>query len=258
LGHGVVYSLTNPGPGWIYEPIYNFGGLGDGEYPQAGITVGGNGILYGTTNGSNLGSGSAYKLQAPQRLICGGVFCEWNEDVLHDFSGEHGDGASPAYGNLIFDQYGNFYDTTEQGGVGQVGTVYQLSPTSDGWVEAVLYSFQNNAIDGKNPVAGLVLDEAGNLYGTTKNGGLGTCALGCGTVFKLSPNGNESILYHFGGLAGESPRGTLAMDAATGNLYGTTYTGGANGGGTVFELYYSNGWNYQLIYAFADCLPLAE
>ena len=99
----------------------------------------------------------------------------------------------------------------------------------------MLYSFTGGS-DGANPVAGLVFDAAGNLYGTTEYGGVGCAGYGgCGTVFQLAPDGTEAVLYRFtGGADGEFPTSGLIFDA--GNLYGTTFGGGSSGGGTVFRL----------------------
>jgi uncharacterized repeat protein (TIGR03803 family) len=143
--------------------------------------------------------------------------------VLHNFTGTP-DGAGP-HGPLLFDQAGNLYGTTGDGGAG-FGTVFKLDPSGN---ESVLYSFAG-APDGAFPSAGLVRDTAGNLYGTTTAGGnVATCLFpfGCGTVFKLDPGGTETVLYRFGSNSsdGTRPSGPLTLDSA-GNLFGTTFTGG--------------------------------
>ena len=165
----------------------------------------------------------------------------WRASVVHHFNGT--DGSYPQ-SPLIFDAAGNLYGTTTAGGAYGGGTVFELSPAAGGgWTQTVLYSFYANASDGFSPLAGLVFDAAGNLFGTTIGGGL----YEYGTVFELSPKAGggwtETILHNFGdGTDGAYPAyGSLIFDAA-GNLYGTTSSGGAftcqgNGGcGTVFEL----------------------
>lgn len=183
--------------------------------------------------------------------------------VPHDGSG--------SFGNLIFDHAGNLYGTTEGGGVNNGGTVFELSPNPDGiWSEKVLYNFCSSVIfhqctDGSAPVAGLVFDAAGNLYGTTSTGGVATCQsnTGCGTAFELTPTQQgtwtETILYNFCSdlvnnrcLDGVEPRSQLIFDGL-GNLYGTTTSGGTgnNGRGTIFELSLNAGqWTHTVLYTF--------
>jgi uncharacterized repeat protein (TIGR03803 family) len=149
--------------------------------------------------------------------------------VLYTFTGG-ADGAHPQ-ADLIADAAGNLYGTTFQGGNAGAGVVFKLDGTGN---ETVLYSFAGGA-DGANPIAGLVSDSDGNLYGTTNAGG-GSCA--CGVVFKLDPSGNETVLHTFaGGPDGAFPMGDLVRDAA-GNLYGTTNRGGGEpcSCGAIFKL----------------------
>jgi uncharacterized repeat protein (TIGR03803 family) len=145
----------------------------------------------------------------------------------------------------VRDSQGNFYGTTSFGGGGDAfggcgiatggcGTVFKLTPAG---TETVLYTFAGGT-DGGTPESGLVMDAQGNLYGTTYQGGAVTC--GCGTVFKVTPGGTESVLHTFtGGADGVKPHGTLIRDSK-GNLYGTTFYGGNPnvfyGPGTVFEV----------------------
>jgi hypothetical protein len=190
---------------------------------------------------------------------------EWNEKVLYSFQSVP-DGATPV-GAVVFDKQGNLYGTTRDGGssscpsVQQCGTVYQLAPpakSGDPWKETVLYIFKGNTSkDGASPYGGLVIDAAGNLYGTTGYGGTGNCVvlgilMGCGTVFELSPPKQkggpwtETVLYSFPTpKQGFVPWGDLVFDGA-GNLYGATIYGGGYGTncgdayykycGAVFEL----------------------
>jgi len=147
-----------------------------------------------------------------------------NLSTLHSFTG--GDGANPGAG-LIADPAGNLYGTSFNGGASGQGTVFQLDPSGN---LTVLYSFTGG--DGSHPRASLIADAAGNLYGTTINGG----ANDAGTVFQLTPSRTLNVLYSFtGGSDGALPWAGMIADAA-GNLYGTTYSGGASGQGTVFQL----------------------
>jgi len=175
--------------------------------------------------------------------------------VLYTFNGTP-DGAHP-YAGVVADSLGNLYGTTFQGGTAQQGSVYKLTPTGTGtYTETVLYSFQGGT-DGSNPEDSLVLDAAGNLYGTTFFGGTG---FGGGTVFELTASGGnwtEKILYSFqGGTDGLTPESNVIFDAA-GNLYGTTVMGGglgnSSGDGTVYELSpnSSGGWTETIIHAFS-------
>src|SRR5262249_22166687 len=137
------------------------------------------------------------------------------------------DGSAPRSG-LIRDSAGNLYGTTRSGGVAGYGTVFRLTPQGQ---ETVLYNFTGGA-DGARPShSSLVRDSAGNLYGTTGEGG----ASNFGVVFKLASNGQETVLHTFSGRDGKIPYGTLILDKS-GNVYGTTYAGGAHGGGVVFKI----------------------
>jgi len=179
------------------------------------------------------------------------------EKVLYTFQGGT-DGFLPNAA-LIQDQAGNFYGTTYYGGdlscvpSDGCGTVFELSPDGHGgWTEAVLYRFAGGA-DGQNPVAGLILDGQGNLYGTSALGA--KCPKNCGSVFELSPQGGSwkfTILHTFkGGTDGQYPDGGLLMDSA-GSLYGTTISGGASSRGLAFRLANTNGaWKLKKLYSFS-------
>ena len=159
--------------------------------------------------------------------------------VLFNFTGS-ADGESP-YGSLVRDTEGNLYGTTEAGGASGAGTVFKADKSG---THTVLYSFKGGS-DGANPYVGVIRDAAGNLYGTTANGG----ASGLGTVFKLTKTGKEKVLYSFaGGSDGCYPYGGLLRDAA-GNLYGTTEVCGASGVGTVFKL--TNTGKETVLHSFA-------
>jgi uncharacterized repeat protein (TIGR03803 family) len=174
------------------------------------------------------------------------------EKVLHSFNSNGTDGIHPQAG-LIFDAAGNLYGTTSQGGSSSAGMVFELTPAGGGtWTEKVLYSFHGGA-DGSSPRAGLIFDAAGNLYGTTYNGGTSFA----GTVFELTPAGGgtwtEKVLLSFGNdVDGSNPQGELIFDGA-GNLYATTKNGGGpNDAGTVFELTPGAGgtWTEKVLWSF--------
>ena len=198
--------------------LYSFSAVnGLAPYPYTGvIRAGGN--LYGTTySGGAYGKGSIYKLNAK------GV-----ATTLYSFTGG-ADGRNP-YGALLRDSNGNLYGTTTYGGANDFGTVYELTSTG---IQTVLHSFANDGVDGALPWSTLIRDKQGNLYGTTVYGG----PYRGGTIFKLTPTGTESILYSFGAYSGDGlyPNAQLVRDGK-GNLYGTTYNGGAHSLGTVFKL----------------------
>jgi uncharacterized repeat protein (TIGR03803 family) len=185
-------------------------------------------------------------------LSCVSAASAATEEVLHTFMGVTQRGAAPQ-GSLVADAAGNLYGTTLRGGAYGYGTVFEVTPGSDGkWKESVLYSFQNGN-DGASPNPGLVFDAAGNLYGTSSSRGFGS-------VFELSPSSKgwtETTLYAFqGGSDGVGPNGDLVFDTA-GNLYGTTVGGGGSnncGCGVVFELTLGAGgeWTESVIHTFTS------
>ncbi len=250
---GTVFQLApNLDGSWTKNVIYSFNNAGnDGRWPIAGLIFDQAGNLYGTTY-----LGGAYKQGTVFQLTPNGDG-SWRESVLHSFNNT--DGSNPS-ASLVFDAAGNLYGTTRTGGTYYEGTVFQLTPNSDGsWTESVLYSFTNGA-DGGNPYAELIFDAAGNLYGTTFQGGdLSACSeLGCGVVFELTRNADgawtESVLHSFtDGADGGLLFGGLTFDPA-GNLYGTTYSGGTYGYGVVFQLTPNPGgsWREKVLHRFTD------
>ena len=156
----------------------------------------------------------------------------WTETVLYSF-GNGNDGADPRAG-LTMDAAGNLYGTTLDGGIYGKGTVFELSPgAGGGWAETILYSF-GNGTDAAIPVGGLIMDGAGDIYGTSEADGAG----GCGTVYELSHGAGawtETVLHSFDGIHGCAPQAALVMDAA-GNLYGTTIDGGGLGTTAYFSV----------------------
>ena len=249
-GCGVVFKLTPEGK---YTVLYNFcaqTNCADGEYPAAGLTFDQKGNLYGTTIGGGAnGQGVVFKLSPKGKETVLHSFC-----ALKSSQNACADGALP-YAGLVLDRKGNLYGTTFSGGANNsnacygyyeygCGVVFKLTPKGK---ETVLYSFcpqYPSCTDGASPYAGLVLDQKGNLYGTTWLGGdnnpCDTGGSGCGVVFKLTPGGKETVLYSFCAqdncVDGSLPRAGLVLDEK-GNLYGTTWLGGAPGdGGVVFKL----------------------
>jgi uncharacterized repeat protein (TIGR03803 family) len=242
-GYGTVFQLD---PSGTLTVLYSFTGGSDGRYPDSGLLADAAGNLYGTTReGGDLAS-----CNSPNTHGCGTVFQLTPSGiltVLHRFAGS--DGSRPGdWAGLLADAAGNLYGTTSAGGdrtscaaqfIEGCGTVFQLMPSG---ALTVLYSFTGGS-DGGDPTAGLIADTAGNLYGTTLEGGAtGSCnrPYGCGTVFQLTPSGTLTVLHTFTGSDGAGPEAGLIADAA-GNLYGTTHSGGAGtscvqGCGTVFEL----------------------
>ncbi|MGA7384143.1 MAG: choice-of-anchor tandem repeat GloVer-containing protein [Methylocella sp.] len=252
---GVVFKLS---PGGTETVLYSFcgkPGCSDGAGPGAGLIADRHGNLYGTTGGGGgsgcggVGCGVVFKLSPPILPAT-----KWTETVLHTFAGS--DGAGP--GGLIADSKGNLYGTTSYGGASDGGVVFKLAPNG---TETVLYSFCSlpSCSDGALPLGGLIADRAGNLYGTTYEGGGSECSYPgpgfCGVVFKLSPGGTETVLHSFaGGDDGELPEAGLIADAS-GNLYGTTMGGGATGCpppgcGVVFKL--SPGGTETVLHAFCS------
>lgn len=220
--------------------LYTFQGGNDCQ-PYGALISDPAGNLYGTTYGDRLEHpGAVYQLTPGS----GGT---WTETVLHTF-GTGNDGKNPVVG-MVRDQAGNLYGTTPIGGASNHGVVFELSPSSNGWTETILYAFTGGA-DGAMPYAIPILDQAGNLYGATSQGG----SSNNGVVFKLTPGSGgwtETVLYTFsGGGDGGWPIAPLTFDPA-GNLYGTTSQGGAGGWGNVFKLApTSNGWVQSVLYAF--------
>ena len=224
---GTVYKIDPSGNETV---LYSFKGRRDGGNPRSGLLLDATGNLYGITasGGTALNEGGVLFKLTPSG----------QEIILHAFSSSDGMGSASG---LIRDSAGNFYGTTEGGGAHNVGVVFKLDPHGN---YSILYSFTGRDGDGSEPFAGLVRDSAGNLYGTTFGGG----QLGVGTVFKIDPLGNESILYSFlGGSDGSIPSSTLVLDSA-GNLYGTTDAGGTFNRGTVFEI--DSGGNESILHTF--------
>lgn len=232
-----------------YKMIHKYRGASAG-----GLILDSAGNLYGVDDGGKTTSGVC-------GFGCGTVFelspqaGRWKKTTLYEFTG--GDDGEDPGGPLVFDNAGNLYGTTASGGASGNGVVFELSPVAGGgWTESVLYAFPGGA-NGTEPLNGVTLDAAGNIYGTTFEGGIET-----GVVFELTPQTgggwNETVLYTFTyGTDGGLPLGSLIFDTA-GNLYGTTTSGGdascgdgVGGCGVVFELTpNASGWVYNVIFTF--------
>ena len=224
-GMGAVFRLDKKGNENV---LYSFKGTrGDGAEPASGPIRDADGNLYGTTTGGGRSkNGTVYKIDRTGR-----------ETILHRFTGGW-DGSIP-YGSLARDDQGNLYGTTGYGGNGggcDCGGVFKINTAGR---LTVLYGFTGKGGDGNVAYAGVILDETGNLYGTTLYGGNLQCGYpspgGCGIVYKVDPAGKETVLYAFSGTDGEYPAGGVVHDVA-GNLYGTTLAGGDYDYGTVFKL----------------------
>ena len=246
-----LISLSS-GAAWAgrYKVLYTFGRLA--SIPSSGLVVDGAGNAYGTTaEGGYNNAGAVYQLSPTKGY-----------HIIYAFSG-HPDGKHPQ-GNLAIDSSGNLYGTTIDGGAFTkcdhglgCGTLFRLTPPPNGqgrWTETILYNFSGGD-DGAGPQAGVILDEAGNLYGTTAFGAQTNqaCQTGCGTVFDLTPSESRwtlSVLHTFSGdyfSDGGVPRGGVVLDVA-GNLYGTTSLG------TVFQMSPVLGgqWSFETIHRFSN------
>ena len=241
-GCGIVFRLappSQPGGVWTETILYNFPGTfpGNGGTP-GGVTLDAKGGVYGTTVTHGGGpAGTVFRLSPPK-----GHGTHWNHALLYAFGG-FADGAIPSSG-VVFDQNGNLYGVTAGGGAGTncfgsaCGTVYELTPTPHGrWTHNVIYTF-GGGTDGGYPQSGVILDAAGNVYGTTLLGGGTSCnGEGCGTVFQLSPAGgawSETILHSFaGGSDGVGPGGLLLGEGNV--IYGVAALG-ADSAGLAFEV----------------------
>jgi uncharacterized repeat protein (TIGR03803 family) len=225
-GAGTIYKIRPQSGTWTFQVIHTFTGGADGSSGSAGRMFLSHSRLYGAaTTGGTYGSGVVFELTPT-------AVGEWDFRTLYSFHGQP-DGSFP-YGALLRAASGKFYGTTYYGGRNGIGAVYELTPRPIGeWRERVIYSFQNGS-DGNSPISNLVSDAAGNLYGTTSEGGLGS-----GTIFKLSHTGggqwSESVVHSFEG----PPDGGFSYNGMVvdpfGNFYGATVHGGTADDGSVYQ-----------------------
>lgn len=258
-GYGTVFNLTRGQDGkWKESVLYSFSGGNDGRFPNSALALDDNGAIYGTSeSGGTTDGGVVFQLSNSAG--------HWAEQVLYSFCALSGcaDGLYP--NSVTLGPDGTIYGTTSWDGPNHGGVVFQLRSHNGVWSEAVIHGFGQDG-DGSAPWGTLLLDESGNLYGTTTEGGNANAncyAIGCGTVFELSPSRRggwtETLLYKFsGGSDGIAPYGGLVFDAGN-NLYGTTQRGGGgkcgkvaiDGCGTVFQLSPgSSGWAEDVLYRF--------
>ena len=248
--NGAAFKIT---PSGTLTRIYSFcskvenGECADGLNPVGGLVQAGNGDFYGTTYGGGAGCspggcGTVFKITPGGTLT-----------TLHNFCSESGcaDGEIPQAG-LIQATNGYLYGTTSGAGTASPGTVFKMTPSG---ALTTLYTFcaEAGCTDGENPVAGLVQAANRDLYGTTEAGGANCAPSGCGTVFKITPSGTLTTLYSFcaqsGCTDGGVPYGAL-VQATNGDLYGTTYGGGAKSAGTVFKI--TPGGAFTSLYSFCS------
>jgi uncharacterized repeat protein (TIGR03803 family) len=223
--------------------IYGFKGGSDGQWPASALVSDGEGNFYGTTGAFT--DGTVFKLTPNGSRV-------WSKTVLYSF-GQGGYAPYQPVGNLILDKAGNLYGATEYGGDQTWGSVFELSPAQDGtWTFNVIYSVGGSV--GGRPMAGLVFDKAGNLYGTTSTEG----EYDGGTVFQLTPSQGggwtANVIHSFGRAAdGSAPYASLIV-GDKGNLYGTTTAGGTTNNGTVFRLdppaTQGGTWAEHVLYSF--------
>lgn len=239
---GVFFNMNDQGTTTIVANYSTGGGATPPPVVPEGGIQGSDGNFYFTTEHggsttSNGNFGRAFIPINPQGI---------QSQILHNFNDGSvpNDGSNPQ-GQPLQGLDGNFYGVTSNGGTAGDGTVYKITPLG---VESVFYSFGSAANDGTNPDSSLIQDANGNFYGTTPNGG----SAGQGTVFKISPQGVETILHNFGDGSvakdGAYPAAALVEDS-NGNLYGTTPYGGANGTGTVFEV---TAQGFTILHSFND------
>ncbi len=242
-GCGTVFRLqpqSQPCKGflcpWQETVLYRFTGSPDGFRPSGDLTFDPSGNIYGTTYNGGADYGTVYELTR-----YGGSY---GESILYNFTS--GDGAYPSSG-VTLDNAGNLYGTATDGGPYDAGTVFELKPSGSGWTPSTVYAF-TGGLDGYDPFAGLVFDQAGNLYGATPNGR----PEGEAVLYQLVPgSGSWSFheMYSIQGQYGGGPRSTLLL-APDGNFYGTTIGLGVSWG-SVFKLTHTNGsWVYTDLYDF--------
>ncbi len=242
-GDGIVFKFVHVNSGWILTPIYNF--TAQSGVPGWGVTIAANGTLYTNASYASVlgGACGTVLLLRPPATAPRSVYTMWNETAMWTYVGSQ-EGCPT--GNLTLDAAGNVYGVTQGGGANGWGSTFELTHSASGWSETVLYSFQDGT-DGGAPYSGVILDSAGNLYGTATARG----ANRAGTVFELSPSSGGwtyKVLYSLqGGNDGSQPVAGLIFDS-DGNLYGATASDGSGDGGTVFELTPSQGnWNFNLL-----------
>ncbi len=237
-GIGTAFELVKSA-GWALNTLWTFGS-GDGGLPEGGLAFDQAGNLYGTLDtGGTHNAGTVFEL-----IPKGG---KWTRKIIHNFGGKSG---SRPWAGVTLDAAGNVYGTALYDGPGEVGSgiVFKLAPVGKSWKFSVIYNLNKGGAGLGGPFGGVILDPAGNLYGTTY--GEGSCLA---SVYKLVPSvkgpWTPSVLFTFNGADGCQTYGPVNIDSA-GNLYGATASGGANNAGTVFELTQANGYALNTLYNF--------
>ena len=226
---GTVYELANSGSAYTYSQIYFFQSYPDGASPQAGLLLTSSGALIGSaSSGGKNNDGAIFQLTPAGSG-------SYTERLLYSFNGPKKDLGNP-YSAIVADASGNLYGSGYDGGAKYRGGVFKLTPSGGGYKESVLYSFTTSRKNGYFPQSSLLLDQSGNIYGTTHSGGIDNV----GIIFELSPTGKknykETVLESFENqFGGGYPLGGLIQDA-TGALYGTASRGGSEGAGIVYKL----------------------
>jgi uncharacterized repeat protein (TIGR03803 family) len=259
-------ALAAPAGAASFTTLYSFAapetGSADANNPYAGLVIDRAGNLYGTTyGGGSAAEGTVYELSPPEAGQGA-----WRETVLHSFAADSAQDGTKPTGRLLLGPHGALYGTTSAGGAAGGGTVFRLNPPLTGngaWTETILHAFSGTGGDGALPYAGLAIDSAGRLYGTTSQGGAAQAGAGYGTVFSLSPPARdglawtETILHSFAGgfRDGISPNSDL-LPGRNGALYGTTpeCSGKLGCAGTVFEVrppaHGGGAWSESVIFGF--------
>jgi len=228
----VVLVLAALAQAKTFTVLYNFTGGSDGGYPYAGVIRDAAGNMYVTAAfGSYRDDGTVLKIDSAG-----------TETVVHTFSGS--DGANP-YTPVARDEAGNIYGTTGVGGSDGRGTVFKIDTAGN---ETVLHSFTGGS-EGCNPLQGLAMDKAGNLYGTTLRGSVPCGSSDYGTIFKVDRSGNFTLLHSFDELDGESPSGGHLTLDVSGNLYGVATEGGTYDYGELYKL--SKNGTLTVLHSFA-------
>ena len=250
-GDGVVFKLAPPaisGGAWSYSLIHTFAGA-DGATPYAGVVIHRNGVLYGTTiAGGKYGVGTVYEVVPP---TAGGA---WTENVLWSFSNAQGTPAARGcepYAGVTLSPQGTLYGTTQACGANNGGVVYRLAPPAPGqsnWTQAVLHSFVAGGAEGYAPMGRVIFGRNRALFGCTNAGN--------DSVFELSPPAIEGGAWTEQVIASLPSysycQGNLAIDPASGAIYGTASLGGANNAGNIFSLTPPSGgaWSFTDLYDF--------
>lgn len=213
---GVVFKISPRGKETILHTFT--GSTKDGKYPSyTSLLTDALGNLYGVTEeGGAADAGILYKLSATGKLT-----------ILHSFKGGTTDGCN-VLGTPFMDAAGNFYGTTSSCGAHMLGTVWKVSK---GGKEKVLHSFAGGTTDGEYPLAGVIVDASGNVYGNTETGG----GANVGTVYEITSAGKFILLHSFDGTDGKYPYGSFVQNAK-GALFGTALNGGTIGYGTVWKI----------------------